>query len=101
MNRQTMISPIPYRASDRSAQSFLAAPLSPAKNRRVAHGPNRQPIRYDRLSPANAPAAAHAMISKMRGSVDPAVATPKAIMTVSLGSTGMTASRHGSPNAIR
>jgi hypothetical protein len=58
-------------------------------------------MRYDRLSPANAPAAAQATIRKMRGSDDPDVATPNAMITVSLGSTGITASRHGSPNAIR
>ena len=101
MNRQTMISPMPNRRSERSAQSSRAAPFSPEKNRRVAHGPNRHPIRYDRLSPANAPTAAQSTSRKIRGSVDPAVATPNAMITVSLGSTGSTASRHGSANASR
>ena len=101
MNRHTMISPMPNRVSERSAQSFRAAPFSPEKNRRVAQGPKRHPIRYDRLSPANAPTAAHSTSSRIRGSVDPAVATPNAMMTVSLGTTGSTASRQGSTNAIR
>jgi len=101
MNRQTMMSPMPYRCSERSAQARRAAPFSPEKNRRVAHGPKRHPIRYDRLSPANAPAAAHSRIRKIRGSDDPAVATPNAMITVSLGRMGTTASKQGSPNAIR
>jgi hypothetical protein len=62
MNRQTMMRPIPYRRRERSAQSRRAAPFSLEKKRRVAHGPNRHPIRYDKLSPANAPTAAHSTI---------------------------------------
>ena len=49
----------------------------------------------------NAPAAAQAVSSAIRGSVLPAVATPRAMTTVSLGSTGMTASRAGSRIATR
>jgi hypothetical protein len=101
MNRQTMMSPGPNRARDRSAQARRATPFSLLKNRASTQGANRHPIRYARLSPVNAPRAAQATIRKIRGSVDPAVATPKAMITVSLGSTGSTASRHGSANAIR
>jgi len=49
----------------------------------------------------NAPAAAQAMSSAIRGSVLPAVATPRAMIAVSLGSTGKIASRAGSRNASR
>jgi len=101
MNRQTMMSPVPNRASDRSAQSRRATPFALLKKRPSTQGANRQPIRYARLSPLNAPRAAQATIRKTRGSVDPAVATPNAMITVSLGSSGSTASRQGSTNAIR
>jgi hypothetical protein len=47
------------------------------------------------LSPRNAPNAEQATSSAMRGSALPAVATPSAMITLSLGSTGMTASRAG------
>ena len=96
-----MMSPVPNLASDRSAQSRRATPFALLKKRPSTQGANRQPIRYARLSPLNAPRAAQATIRKTRGSVDPAVATPNAMITVSLGSSGSTASRQGSTNAIR
>jgi len=96
-----MMSPVPNRASDRCAQSRRAAPFALLKKRLSTQGANRQPMKYARLSPVNAPRAAQATIRKIRGSADPAVATPKAMITVSLGSTGSTASRQGSTNAIR
>ncbi len=48
-----------------------------------------------------APAAAQPMSSAMRGSALPAVATPSAMMTLSPGSTGKTASSAGMIKAIR
>ncbi len=101
MNRQTMITPMPNRSSERSAHASRADPFSPLKNRRFAHGPYRQPIRYDTLSPRNAPAIAHRMSRKIRGSADPAVATPSAMISDSLGTSGITASNSGNANAIR
>ncbi|GEM_PF-1588610 len=47
-----------------------------------------------------APIAEQATSSAMRGSVLPAVATPSAMTTVSLGSTGRTASRAGMMTAM-
>jgi hypothetical protein len=58
-------------------------------------------MRYDRLSPRKAPAAAAATSSAMRGSALPAVATPRAMTAVSLGRTGMIASSAGMMIAIR
>lgn len=101
MKRHTMMSWIPYRRSDRSAHPRAARPFGVAKNRRSAAGPNRRPIRYDRLSPAKAPAAAVTISSAMRGSVLPAVATPRAMIAVSLGSTGRIASSAGTRKAMR
>ena len=96
-----MMSPVPNLARDRSAQARRAAPFSLLKKRPSTQGANRHPIRYARLSPVNAPRAAQVTIRKTRGSLDPALATPKAMITVSLGSNGSTASRQGSTNAIR
>ena len=48
-----------------------------------------------------APPAAQATSSAMRGSVLPAVATPRAMIAVSPGSTGKTASSAGMTKAIR
>ena len=101
MNRQTTMSGMPYRSSERTAQARRRAPFSPPKNRRSTYGPKRRPSREQRLSPRNAPNAAHATSRAMRGSALPAVATPSAMTTVSLGSTGKTASRAGSTIATR
>ncbi len=48
-----------------------------------------------------APAAAQPMSSAMRGSALPAVATPSAMIALSAGSTGKTASSAGKTKAIR
>ena len=48
-----------------------------------------------------APAAAQPMSSAMRGSALPAVATPSAMIAVSAGSTGKTASSAGMTKAMR
>lgn len=101
MKRQTMMSCTPYRASDRSAHARVACPRCDEKNRRSVAGPNRRPTRYDRLSPRNAPAAAQAINSAIRGSALPAVATPRAMTAVSLGRIGMSASSAGMRIAIR
>jgi hypothetical protein len=55
---------------------------------------------WERLSPRNAPAAAQRMSKAMRGSALPAVATPRAMRTVSLGSTGKIASSAGMTTAM-
>ena len=101
MKRQTMISCIPNCWSDFSAHARAALPVGVAKNRRSAAGPKRRPMRYDRLSPRKAPAAAAATSNAMRGSVLPAVATPRAMMAVSLGRTGKIASSAGMTTAMR
>lgn len=100
MNRQTMISCIPKRASERSAHARVAFPFWVEKNRRCAAGPKRRPTRYARLSPRNAPAAAAATSSAIRGSALPAVVTPSAMTAVSLGSTGTMASSAGRSTAM-
>ena len=96
-----MMSCTPNRASDLSAQAWAAFPFGVAKNRRCAAGPNRRPMRYDRLSPRKAPAAAQATSSAIRGSALPAVATPSAMTADSLGSTGKIASSAGTMTATR
>lgn len=101
MKRQTMMSCVPKRWSDVCAHARARFPFGVAKNRRSAAGPKRRPMRYDRLSPRKAPAAAAATSSAMRGSALPAVATPRAMTAVSLGRTGMIASRAGMMIAIR
>jgi len=45
MNRQTTMSGIPYRWSERSAQARRRAPFAPRKNRRSMCGPKRRPSR--------------------------------------------------------
>jgi len=54
-----------------------------------------------KLSPHHAPAAASTTSTPIRGSVLPAVATPSVMIAVSAGTTGSSASRAGSTNAIK
>src|SRR5436190_23731570 len=100
MKRAIRISSPPRSVTWRWAHSTRLRAFSPLKKRSLIRVPKRAPIKYEVLSPRNAPEAAAAITrGRLRPPVD--ATTPAVITVVALGTTGTNASRDARRATIR